>query len=148
MSVAEDHVLQARHNEEFLAEIDADRFPDWSVTTCFYAAVHWLEATIQSAESLMIRPRNGERMRVKRPISTESLKDEVGESSPHRVRKHLLMENKSYFNCARAYNSLMEESHASRYSCYRGITAERVSACRVHLDAVKSGVLPRLNLPE
>lgn len=85
-------------------------------------------------------------MRVKHPISTEALKDDVGESSPHRVRKHLLMENKSHFNCARAYNSLMEESHASRYSCYKGMTLDRVNACRGHLDAVKSGVLPRLGL--
>ena len=140
MNHAQDHVIQARHNEEFLAEIDHAKFPDWAITACFYSAVHWVEAAIRVAEHLKIKRRDGMIVRIKQPISTDDLKSEIGETSPHRVRKHLLLSNPAYFKCSRPYNSLMEDSHTSRYTCYRRIPSERVALCLGYLAAVKVGL--------
>ena len=38
------HLWQAKHNQAFLNGLDCDAFPDWFVTTCFYKAVHLVDA--------------------------------------------------------------------------------------------------------
>lgn len=42
-----DHLEQAKHNESFAAQLDADpglQHWDWLITVAFYAAVHYVEA--------------------------------------------------------------------------------------------------------
>lgn len=41
-----DHIKQARHNLNFLAQINSGKYEciDWQVTTCFYVALHLVNA--------------------------------------------------------------------------------------------------------
>lgn len=41
-----DYLAKARHNEEFLATIDRDRYSDWWVTASFYVALHYVNAFV------------------------------------------------------------------------------------------------------
>lgn len=43
------HLIQARHNEDFVQYlIDTIRFGDWAATGIFYAAVHYVEAAFDA----------------------------------------------------------------------------------------------------
>jgi len=139
----DDHVAQALHNQESLGELDAERFPDWAVTMCFYASVHWVEAAIKSAKFLNVK-RGSSTVKIGAPIKTESLGVELGLNSPHQVRKALLLSNRSYFNCASAFQSLMEASHDARYRCYRSVTGERVTISKRHLETVRQSIAERI----
>lgn len=44
------HLQQAQHNLEFLDDNpDPARYADWAVTTCFYAAVHYVDAWLNAS---------------------------------------------------------------------------------------------------
>jgi hypothetical protein len=38
------HIAQALHNEELAAYLSGTAYPDWIVTSMFYAALHYVEA--------------------------------------------------------------------------------------------------------
>lgn len=43
------HLIQARHNEDFVQHlINTSRFSDWAATGIFYAAVHYVEAAFDA----------------------------------------------------------------------------------------------------
>lgn len=45
MPTYNDHIFQAKHNIEFLEEIEElKNFPDWKVTVCFYISLHLINA--------------------------------------------------------------------------------------------------------
>jgi len=50
MSTREQHLVQAKHNQDMLEFIDlndkAERFRDWYVTVAFYTALHYFEAIL------------------------------------------------------------------------------------------------------
>ena len=39
-----DHILQAKHNEDFYQVIDKKLYSDWAMTVLFYAALHYIDA--------------------------------------------------------------------------------------------------------
>lgn len=39
-----DHILQARHNEEFYQATDKNVYSDWAMTAVYYAALHYIDA--------------------------------------------------------------------------------------------------------
>jgi len=49
MPTEDHHLVQARHNEEFVQHlISTPRFSDWAATGIFYAAVHYVEAAFDA----------------------------------------------------------------------------------------------------
>jgi hypothetical protein len=44
----EDHVNQAKNNEQLVAYLDGGPYPDWRATAVFYAAVHYVQAYFTS----------------------------------------------------------------------------------------------------
>ena len=52
MGTVQDHLDQARHNLDFLQSFDKEVFSDWTVTVCFYVAVHFANALIQTRKPM------------------------------------------------------------------------------------------------
>lgn len=49
MPTENQHLIQARHNEDFIQHlINTGRFSDWAATGMFYAAVHYVEAAFDA----------------------------------------------------------------------------------------------------
>jgi hypothetical protein len=44
----QDHVNQAKNNEQLVAFLDGTAYPDWRSTAVFYAAVHYVQAYFSS----------------------------------------------------------------------------------------------------
>lgn len=41
-----DYIEKAKHNENFLSNVELEKFSDWYVTVCFYIALHYVNAFI------------------------------------------------------------------------------------------------------
>lgn len=74
MPASQEHLAQARRNEEFLAAIRAlpVRYAEWETTTLFYAALHYVDAFLATIGE---HPRN-HRIRIARVNAVSSLRDE------------------------------------------------------------------------
>ncbi len=46
MPVKDDHLRQADHNEKLAATLFKTKYYDWTVTTYFYAALHYMDAIL------------------------------------------------------------------------------------------------------
>lgn len=47
------HILQARHNEDFGIFLKGNlRYKDWLITICYYAALHYVEATFANIQNI------------------------------------------------------------------------------------------------
>lgn len=92
------HLQQAEHNSE-AAHGSRAEYPDWAVTMCFYAAIHYVEAYKVVDQS---------RLRI---VSKAS-------ESPHKVRKRFVSNLSARFHdedLIAAYEFLEEQSHRARY---------------------------------
>jgi len=103
------HVSQAKHNES-LAEFLLDKpYFDWSITACFYSAIHYVEARlfIEFVES------------DKKHSETSIPVDDKGEwlVTPHRWRERLIQNHFSK-SVWKSFRNIKEASELARYLSY------------------------------
>jgi hypothetical protein len=87
MASRDSHIVQWKHNREFICTISAD-YPDWIVTACFYVGVH--------------------------AIDTLLAHDKIYPTS-HDYRNEVLVKTNRYSLIYRAYNPLYTLSRTVRY---------------------------------
>ncbi|MEB3293207.1 MAG: hypothetical protein VKJ24_08595 [Synechococcales bacterium] len=96
MPSQQDHLEQAKSNERVAKRIEKD-FPDWSVTMCFYAALHWVEQYAKK-QGVDIREYDGNSLHARR----RQYVDDVA----YQLRSRTLRN---------AYETLERSSRKSRY---------------------------------
>lgn len=93
------HKEQARQNEYAIGRIEAQH-PDWVVTLCFYAALHWVEFYAKAE-------------------GTNIFHEYEDAGSPHDRRRDYLSDVAYYYLNAKklykAYTALEDESKVARY---------------------------------
>lgn len=102
------HVSQAYHNEKvgkFLLGEDKS-FYDWTITACFYSAIHFIEARL-FCDSTDTKNRHSE---TSMPVEN----DGKFKYSPHSWRAKFVFENYSQ-NTWKSFRSLKEASETARY---------------------------------
>jgi len=52
MPARDDHLDQARHNEQFYAVVDKSAFKDWAITVLFYTGLHYIDAFLAQRANL------------------------------------------------------------------------------------------------
>ena len=115
MGTESDHREKADHNQQFLETIDETKYPDWSVTVCFYKALHLVE---------MVFARSG------------------NHSDNHRSQHDVL--KRGYQDLWREYRPLYSLSRRARYKV-RSMSPATVSYVRnrlSRLEALISGLAP------
>jgi hypothetical protein len=100
-----DHYLKQAENNEKAARSLEKTYPDWAVTICFYAALHWVEyyAVVTGCD----------------------IKQEYPGRSPHESRRNYIIELASQLrniNLRNAYIKLEQESRKARY--LQGMTTD------------------------
>jgi hypothetical protein len=98
MPSEQSHREQAQYNEEAALSI-RDTSPDWAVTMCFYAALHWVECYAK---------RRGDDLEQRYQ----------GSSSPHdRLLAYAfdIAKNRQYRDVSKAYQDLKNASQIARY---------------------------------
>lgn len=99
MASEADHIAQAEHNEALAQELSNDlTYKDWLITVAFYAAIHYVEASL--------------------------VRDSIGHSEtdprrPSRVSLHewrqMLVRSRCSQRCWTSYRTLRNESTNARY---------------------------------
>lgn len=121
MSSTDEHIKQAKHNEEFAGSFDKKKSPylDWALTGIFYSAVHYIEALLA----------------VK------------GKHPKHHGQRttylELYINNDKVFD---AYDDLKTDSEAARYRCKK-IGEKELDESKIKLDDIKQTFkkdLPRI----
>ncbi|MBE9037154.1 hypothetical protein [aff. Roholtiella sp. LEGE 12411] len=100
-----DHYLEQANSNEKAAHSLEKTYPDWAVTICFYAALHWVEyyASVTGCD----------------------IEQEYPGKSPHESRRDYVRELASQLrnnNLRNAYLKLEEESRKARY--LQGLTTD------------------------
>jgi uncharacterized FlgJ-related protein len=118
MPSEQSHREQAEYNEEAALNI-RDTAPDWAVTMCFYAALHWVECYAK--------------------VQGDDLEQKYqGYKSPHdRLVAYVwdIAKNKQYKDLNKAYENLKNASQTARY--LTGIrTSSRVNYSRQNKTGV------------
>ncbi|SFO50458.1 hypothetical protein SAMN05428949_5466 [Chitinophaga sp. YR627] len=107
-NIPKQHLDLARHNENacnFLKENNT--FPDWVITTAFYAALHYVSSVIFPYECLQ----QGKKKLVN---DIAAYKNCIGSHD----NKHKLMMDLVFYKCkniGKSYSTLLELSYSSRY---------------------------------
>jgi hypothetical protein len=114
MATAQDHLRQAQHNRDFLAQIDTAAFPDWAATVMFYTAVHRAQQLFSICG---------------------------GAGGSHRLRNNTLRRN--YPAVWREYYKLYSYSRLARYRCMES-RAEHVPHFEHRLRQVESAIERRI----
>lgn len=97
------HIAQAEHNENLAKYLLPSEYFDWSITGCFYSAIHFFEASL----FLRSKERHSE-------ISIPVDPDGKNECSPHTWRSRLIQRKYSK-DVWRCFRSLKEASETARY---------------------------------
>jgi len=99
MASEADHVAQAGHNEALAQELGNDLiYKDWLITVAFYAAIHYVEASLARGSG---RHCDTDRLRPRRV-------------SIHKWREDLVR-SRCTQRCWRSYRALKNESMNARY---------------------------------
>lgn len=112
------HQIQADSNIAFVNFlISNNRFDDWSVTGCFYTAVHLIEMEIYGNNDIRFQ---GTDIQHSNDISNMVPSPTPVHNSPHAMRKKVMESNPAHFdrNVIGAYKTLERLSKGSRYLCY------------------------------
>ena len=131
-SESDRRLAHAQHNEsvcDFLYE--SNRFPDWVVTTAFYAALHYLECLLFPKTALNHRGEMQEFDTFDRWYS----KGYTGRSNKHAALKDLVQSNCEGF-VSTSYRALHDNSHTARYNNYR-IKPALAEKCRRDLKRIR-----------
>ncbi len=111
-----DHILQARHNEEFYRATDKNVYSDWAMTAVYYAALHYIDALLA----------------------------QVGVDDPggHFARNREVGARAELRPIARFYFRLKNRSENARYYCYKFRLAELQRSYEGDLTAIRNHLLP------
>ncbi len=115
-----DHILQARHNEEFYRATDKNVYSDWAMTAVYYAALHYIDALL--AQVGMIDP------------------------GGHDVRDQEVHTRAELRPIARSYFRLKGRSRSARYYAARFQPAELQRSYEGDLTAIRNHLLPLAGL--
>lgn len=115
-----DHILQARHNEEFYQATDKTAYSDWAMTAVYYAALHYVDALL--ARAGMIDP------------------------GGHDVRDQEVRARAELRPIARLYFRLKSRSRNARYYCTRFQLTELQRSYEGDLADIRSHLLPLVGL--
>lgn len=116
MSSKDEHLAQAVHNEDFVAEID-NPFFDWKLTGIFYAALQYVDAYLATRN--LHPPDHGERTKYIH-----------GDPKFRPIR----------FD----YRDLKNESRTARYEPPNAFNQTDINIAQRRLDSIKRELLPRL----
>jgi hypothetical protein len=111
-----DHLLQARHNEEFYRATDKNAYSDWAVTAIYYAALHYIDSF----------------------LATTGMIDPGG----HDVRDQQVRTRAELRPIGQLYFRLKSRSRNARYYCARFQPAELQRCFEGDLAAIRNHVLP------
>lgn len=144
------HRRQAEHNSRFIKVIDGavspNEYDDWIVTVSFYAAVHLVEAAINTTTVITIHEDvKGALVKVENPGHSDCLSDRLRGISPHLIRKYILMWNaKAFPGCHDDYARLWENSRAARYDGQRvhPVTVAKCRSSLVHITNMLASKVP------
>jgi hypothetical protein len=114
------HLTQVAHNKAVLRRLDSARFPDWSITVCFYIAVHYVEAYFYQCHT------------TQHTFNHQKRRSELS--------KTLFQD----FNFRRSYRDLEDLSRKARYLMHGGVTAADVPHAQRCLKVISSMILPYL----
>lgn len=132
LPTAEVHRKQAENNEKIAQSIREDS-PDWAVTICFYAALHWIECYAKHMGVNIYAQYSG--------------------NSPHERRRYYVYDIAHDFeqlNLRRAYEKLERESKKTRYlqnldrEADKYCTIERVTEAFQKLQIIRTIIKARL----
>jgi hypothetical protein len=112
----EDHILQARHNENFYQVTDKNAFSDWAMTAIFYAALHYIDAVL--AKLGMVDP------------------------GGHSVRDDQVHKRVELRPIANSYFRLKSRSRSARYYCMSFRPQELQRCYDVELANIKQHIMP------
>lgn len=116
MPNASDHIIQARHNEEFYRVTDKATYSDRAMTTIYYAALHYVDALL--AKVGMIDP------------------------GGHDVRDQEVRARTELRPIYRSYFRLKSRSRNARYYCAKFQPGELQQSYDVDLAAIRNHLLP------
>lgn len=147
------HINQAKSNIEMARLLlDDGNHPDWVITGCFYAAVHFTEAIINRESPITCLFSNGSECKSDNADHTEEFRHEDKRitntwRSTHWYRERIIEHNPDYFgDCYEdAYRSLSELAHTSRYGCYDGC-ADDVPVMREKIAEILSHMADRYHV--
>ncbi len=92
MSSRVEHVTKAAHNDQFSLSLQDSPFTDWSVTSLFYSALHWVDASLDGG-SLPTHP------------------------TSHVARTRIIRQDPLLRLIFRQYKELKDRSMDARYDC-------------------------------
>ena len=114
------HLTQVANNKALLRQLDPRRFPDWSITVCFYIAVHYVEAYFYRCHT------------TQHTFSHQKRRSELSKTLFHD------------FNFRRSYRDLEDLSRKARYLMHGGVAMTDVSHAQRCLQIITRGILPHL----
>lgn len=114
-----EHLLQARHNEEFFGSIDRGLYSDWAIIALYYAALHYIDAF----------------------LATVRILDPGG----HAVRDPEIRQRPELQPISHHYFRLKNRSQSARYYCARFRQGELERCHRDDLGGIKAALLPLLS---
>lgn len=121
MSIPLDH---ARHNKKACDKLnELQEFPDWTVTTAFYCAMHYVYAIVFPLT------RNGKVYKTFEHYYSQ----ECSSESKHKATHKLLFSG--HFSIAEKYKNLMDAAFTSRYHDYE-IHPAVVNKMRVNMNKI------------
>ncbi len=114
-----DHILQARHNEEFYQVTDKNAFSDWAMTAIFYAALHYIDALLASLGTV--------------------------DPGSHSVRDDQVHKRAELRPIANSYFRLKNRSRNARYCCMSFRPEELQRCFDVELASIRRHIMPIVN---
>ena len=114
------HLTQVAKNRALLSRLDSNRFPDWSITICFYIAIHYVEAYFYQCHT------------TQHTFSHQKRRSELSRT---------LFRD---FNFRRSYRDLEDLSRKARYLMHGGVTAADVPHAQSCLQLITRTILPRI----
>lgn len=114
MPSRDEHIKQAKHNEEFIGIFDSKSSPylDWALTGIFYSAIHYIEAVLAT--------------RGKHPLS-------------HAHRNTWIEQYIKNIDIYDDHRDLMEDSRAARYKCINPSENE-IDESKLKLENIKNNL--------
>ncbi len=122
MPTVEQHINQARFNEELAEYLDGSPYPDWRATALFYAAVHYIQAYFESRNPPL---RFGK----------------------HSARETAIQGDKHISAIWDDYRDLKDWSRKTRYSCIKPEKADFASVISPSLLGIKKHLRAFIRIP-
>lgn len=114
----DDHLAQANHNAQFYHSFDRRSYSDWAATVIFYAGLHYIDAF----------------------LATQHI-----DPGSHDVRDRYITRLHELRQISDHYFALKNSSRTARYSPLARFPMQHLQELeQIHLESIKSGLLPHL----